>query len=657
MNVIAALKLRMRPPTAFLLASVLAAAFVPLVFPESRAQVPAELVHDLRGNPPQGYDPAHPKFSDPQLCLDLGGEIHPTASGEQVCTDVDVHDTFCIVGSRDAFPCRGLFKHVIACNGVYNRPALSPFLCARQCIPGVEKARGLRCELAVIPNDALPAFQKTISYDSPPQFTGAIHTIAVSQRRRLYTLYFQDGTEYGNFYVNQAGIDWEVGIRDKLSVSRPTVIVTIGAKIQCPGCYPEPVDIVVSAQLGKCSDEPILATETRGVLNARLWTAVTANRWDDACLLIREGAGVNSSRNNESLLHSAARLTDGHMMKLLLDKGANLNVEDDNGDTPLHDAINLGDDNLEVARLLLNSGAKINAKNNNDITPIGGLFPRALYGHSIWHERMIILAIENGANVTDEFIGDSLLWRALGSDVEYCYLRAPDKVIEALIKSGANVTVKSNIERHCGADDYVYGYDATLLHRMAQVIEDKGLISLAIAYGADINAKARDSDDTPLHRTPLHYAARTPEQGTLAIKALLENGADVDGLVTLGVTPMMLAIMQVVGYGSYDREVYGKNQLEKAKLLAESGANINIIGAHRRYNLTPLHLLARINSLEALELTRLFIERGADINAETTPCQMTPARMAHLASNFIVRDYLLQNGGENSGDDSRSCRI
>ena len=63
---------------------------------------------------------------------------------QAVCLGIDIQGTFCLVGSRDAFPCRGLFKHVRRCNG-FNRPALNPFICGAECPGGVNTARGRYC--------------------------------------------------------------------------------------------------------------------------------------------------------------------------------------------------------------------------------------------------------------------------------------------------------------------------------------------------------------------------------------------------------------------------------------------------------------------------------------------------------------------------------
>ena len=75
-------------------------------------------------------------------CRMLDGIVEGDA---RVCSGVDINDTFCFVDSPSAFPCVGLFRHVRRCNDDYNRPALDPFHCAKQCADGL-RARGAKCQ-------------------------------------------------------------------------------------------------------------------------------------------------------------------------------------------------------------------------------------------------------------------------------------------------------------------------------------------------------------------------------------------------------------------------------------------------------------------------------------------------------------------------------
>ena len=88
------------------------------------------------------------ELSDELLCGAFGGTVR-TATGGDVCSGMDANDTFCIMDAEEAdsvlaFPCRGLFKHLWACNVKHNRPALNPFFCGENC--GGQKAVGAGCQ-------------------------------------------------------------------------------------------------------------------------------------------------------------------------------------------------------------------------------------------------------------------------------------------------------------------------------------------------------------------------------------------------------------------------------------------------------------------------------------------------------------------------------
>ena len=79
------------------------------------------------------------------VCLKLQGRADAQLEGNgKVCSGVDANDTFCILDSADALPCRGLFRHVLKCNVGWNRRALNPFFCGEVCGAG-EKAVGGEC--------------------------------------------------------------------------------------------------------------------------------------------------------------------------------------------------------------------------------------------------------------------------------------------------------------------------------------------------------------------------------------------------------------------------------------------------------------------------------------------------------------------------------
>ena len=104
-----------------------------------------ERTRDTRAGFTLEFAGGKPDYRSSDLCARLSGEIVQVTVGVlPVCADIDTDGTFCIAGSRDAFPCRGLYRKVLLCNQ-YNRPAQNPFICEAECSGEDEFACGGKC--------------------------------------------------------------------------------------------------------------------------------------------------------------------------------------------------------------------------------------------------------------------------------------------------------------------------------------------------------------------------------------------------------------------------------------------------------------------------------------------------------------------------------
>jgi len=79
-------------------------------------------------------------------------------------------------------------------------------------------------------------------------------------------------------------------------------------------------------------------------------------------------AGQAGSNKLNWDLMLAAQAGDAATVRQLLDKGANIDFRDDDGNTVLINAAQMG--HTEVVKLLLDKGANIDAKNNNGQTAL-----------------------------------------------------------------------------------------------------------------------------------------------------------------------------------------------------------------------------------------------------------------------------------------------
>ena len=105
-----------------------------------------------------------------------------------------------------------------------------------------------------------------------------------------------------------------------------------------------------------------------GVAHGGFWTILTSamnpkntNRLEVVDTLLAAGAKLNPQPGfPESPLQAAVKRNDIEMLKALLQRGSDVNWENEIGTTALVSAITMAEPNLEVVRLLLNAGADPN---------------------------------------------------------------------------------------------------------------------------------------------------------------------------------------------------------------------------------------------------------------------------------------------------------
>ena len=123
-----------------------------------------------------------------ELCENaFRGKVEEAGNGQLVCSQVDANDTFCILGSSDAFPCEGLFRHVRDCNfagrPVRNgRRALNPFWCGKYCDLGY--AAGDECVFTSSQfQEALGATAESlrVTVAVAAGYRGPLHTVNVAK--------------------------------------------------------------------------------------------------------------------------------------------------------------------------------------------------------------------------------------------------------------------------------------------------------------------------------------------------------------------------------------------------------------------------------------------------------------------------------------------
>lgn len=145
-----------------------------------------------------------------------------------------------------------------------------------------------------------------------------------------------------------------------------------------------------------------------------------------AKLLIDNGANINiTNKEGETPLHC---IKNSEMAQFLIDNGADINIRSIYGTTPLHHA-----HNVQIAKILIDNGADVNAKNNYNRTPLH-------FTHNI---EIAQLLINSGSdiNAKDDKNETPLHNKSYDSSI-FVYDSKID-FIKLLIDNGADVNIKN----------------------------------------------------------------------------------------------------------------------------------------------------------------------------------------------------------------------
>lgn len=186
---------------------------------------------------------------------------------------------------------------------------------------------------------------------------------------------------------------------------------------------------------------------------------------------------------------------DIERLKVLLASGVNVNIKDENGNTPLHHAVSAN--NQEIVEVLLANGADINIQNKDGATP--------LYNAVLQNNQAMVKCLLDNAKDANINIQN----KDGATPLHHAVLVNNQAMVEVLIAAkGANI----NIQNNYGATQLKY---AIMGHntKMIKCLLDN-------AKGADINLQDRDG------KTPLHYAVLAKNQEI--IEVMLAKSADIN---------------------------------------------------------------------------------------------------------------------------------
>ncbi|VDI55515.1 Hypothetical predicted protein [Mytilus galloprovincialis] len=353
-------------------------------------------------------------------------------------------------------------------------------------------------------------------------------------------------------------------------------------------------------------------------------------------LFISVGADVNAQNGWFTPLTAACR--EGHLrtVEILLDKGANINQTNKNGETPIYTACFGG--HYSLVKLLIGKHADINKRNKYNRTP---LYVSCLSGH----ERIAHFLIDEGANVhqsSDSLIvaihggHDKIVKKLISKD---CCLNSVDiKSKTALFiacEEGFTELVRLLIDNN--ADIYKVDSDGKTPLHAACCVGNKDIVRMLIDKNADVNMLDVDLE------TPLHKSCR--KGSVCVILTLLDNGADTKSTNKDMLKPVHLAktegkivdksILKALG-----GDEVGPNQGSSMAVSKIHKCPIQIRACTSNFvedGWTPLYracIRGRIETFQSL------IRYGVDVNMQTISGDMPLVAACQKGHGFIIQTLL-----------------
>jgi ankyrin repeat protein len=335
-----------------------------------------------------------------------------------------------------------------------------------------------------------------------------------------------------------------------------------------------------------------------------LLTAASKGHKNIVRLLLDRGVDINAADEwGRTPLWWAVERGHEAVVRLLLDRGADTDAAGKDGQTPLCLAAERGDE--AVMRLLLDRVADIEAADKDGLTPLS---KAALIGHKdimpLRSQTLLWWAVERG----HEAVGRLLLDRGADTDVANMDGQTP---LCLAAERGDEAVMRLLLDR--GAETNAVDKDGRTPLSWATKRGDAAVVRLLLDRNAYTEAADRDG------RTPLWWAASKGHKAI--VRLLVDWDASVKAVDKNGRTPLSTAALE--GHEAIVR------------LLLNRGADIN---AADEWGRTPL-FKAALKGHEAV--VRLLLDRGADINAADKDGQtplLTASAWGHKATVRVLLD-------------------
>jgi ankyrin repeat protein len=399
-------------------------------------------------------------------------------------------------------------------------------------------------------------------------------------------------------------------------------------------------------------------------LEAAFEKAMRFEHEEVARYFLNMGAHVNAASPGERAPLQSAVNCSPDFVKMLLDKGADVNAQDVHGQTALMYAAYWG--KLETTRVLLDHGALVDSKDDRGTTALFKvaeglelLRDATSSDHLTNCFEVLKLLLKKGADVNVKEVDKKK--GSITAFLRFSAMGFPEAV-KLLLDKGANVNATLND----GSNALFWAMEGHLDHyhyplRVVQSIADQkersgakeGLserrcetAKLLIAQGIDVNAKLKADGSTALTWAALLGEAEL-------VRLLLDKGAAVDARLTDDRTPLLCSATSGVGFEILKE--LGSRTLEKqleqeSRTGEEEPPSLEIlktlgpwseVNEWKQRNPGPASFL---NS-RYVEVAKLLLDSKADVNAKLADGS-TALMWASILGQADMVSLLLERGAD-----------
>lgn len=219
-------------------------------------------------------------------------------------------------------------------------------------------------------------------------------------------------------------------------------------------------------------------------------------------------------------MHFAAKNNHANMLKIMIDKGANVNVAEDApaviGTTPLHEACVVG--NADIVKLLIEAGADDSLTTQDGETP----------AHFIAQEKQKYKPVRSESRV-------AVIKALKNADIQRNDGKTPIMLAQMLDYNSAVDMTMALLDKEVDVNKTDNAGNTVLLLHIDRIC-DKDTVKELIKAGADVNAKNKYGN------TPLHLALN--RRNDMVSRLLIKKGADYRTANEKGETAMDIAVVK-----------------------------------------------------------------------------------------------------------------